>query len=280
MENKYPNFSWPPLFLAVAKEQNWKGFFYKWKRIYGGQSQGRERPDLLSLSLQGGDYTPLTGFRLFSAAACKHDHPSCQTRESSWPSCIWLPPSKRLAGSQQPNLVKSGWVTDTGGLLVPSRVRLLLLGQGEQVRPTDNPSPPSSDILWWIGERESSSTALHSTAVWNARKLLHKVCQHFLLNSQRSCLSHQFIFTDHHQGVKELRNIMHKSVKVLARNDKVVFYVSQISGWKTYCSERLKFQGCWFERLGFLLIFNKKQVTHFDVFNLMTDYPNPLPWRD
>ena len=31
MENKYPNFSWPPLFLAVAKEQNWKGFFYKWK---------------------------------------------------------------------------------------------------------------------------------------------------------------------------------------------------------------------------------------------------------
>ena len=41
-------------------------------------------------------------------------------------------------------------------------------------------------------------------------------------------------------GVKELRDMMHKSM----RNDKVVFYVSQISGWKTYCSERLKFQGC------------------------------------
>ena len=32
-----------------------------------------------------------------------------------------------------------GWPT--------SRVRLLLLGQGEQVRPADNPSPSSSDIL-------------------------------------------------------------------------------------------------------------------------------------
>ena len=83
--------------------------------------------------------------------------------------------------------------------------------------------------------------------------------------------SHQFIFTDHHQGVKELRNIMHKSVKVPARNDKVVFYVSQISGWKTYCSERLKFQGCWFERFRFLLIFNEKQVKHFDAYNLIND---------
>ena len=39
---------------------------YKLKRMYGEWlKQGRERPDLLSLSLDGGDYTPLTGFRLF-----------------------------------------------------------------------------------------------------------------------------------------------------------------------------------------------------------------------
>ena len=41
------------------------------------------KTDLLSLSLDGGDYTPLTGFHLFSAAASKDDascHPIIATQ--------------------------------------------------------------------------------------------------------------------------------------------------------------------------------------------------------
>ena len=54
--------------------------------------------------------------------------------------------------------------------------------------------------------------------------------------------------------------------------------MSQISGWETYCSECLKFQGCWFERFGFLLVFNGKQVIPLDVLIDMIDDPSPHIW--
>ena len=248
MENKYPKFSWPPIFLAVvAKEQNWEESFFKLKRILGG-------------SKVGVDQIPSPSH---SKAATTPRWPAFAYSQQLLARCMMMPPVKPqnhhdLVVSGYPYLLalkKVGRLTAGGesfqiGLgdrygWPTSRVRLLLFGQGEQVRPADNPSPPSSDILWWIGER----------VLWNARKPLHKMCKHFLLNSEGSFFSHQFIFTDHHHWA-QLRNIMYISMKVLARDDEVVFYVSQISGWKTYCSERLKFQGCWFERFGFLLIFN------------------------
>ena len=68
---------------CCCKRTELGGIFLQVETYIGGQ-QGRGGPDLLSLSLQGGDYTPMTGFRLFSAAACKvHDDASCQTPESS-----------------------------------------------------------------------------------------------------------------------------------------------------------------------------------------------------
>ena len=104
--------SWPPLFcpretLARIPEKLFasKSFEEDW--------QGRERQDLLSLSLQGGDYTPLTGFRLFSAAAaCRHH--ACQTQRSSRPRCIWLPLEKVGRPTCEPRQIG---LTDAGGLL-------------------------------------------------------------------------------------------------------------------------------------------------------------------
>ena len=68
------------------------GKTFRLKKLRGGLARSRKTGSPLPLTPRRRLH-PLTGFRLFSAAAaCRHH--ACQTQGSSRPRCIWLPLEK------------------------------------------------------------------------------------------------------------------------------------------------------------------------------------------